>query len=151
MTQGRHKKSAKLNKLHGNPGKRKPKKQTFTASDAKLGIPHGLNQEVRDKARQVAHYLRDEGAPIELLRPMFERYCKHLQFAKDASDELRNEGVTNKGKKHPAAQIWKDNSDAAFKLEQYFAKVLKDTKPKPKGEDPLKKFMKKGKKLEAVP
>lgn len=140
MARGRPAKTSHLNVLHGNPGKRKPKKQTFTASPIRFGIPHGLNKEVREKVRQVARYLQFAGVPIEFLRPVFERYCKHLQVAHSAYVELKK-GVLLSGKKHPAAQIWKDNSESARKIEEYFERVLKNTKPPDKEEDPLKKYL----------
>ena len=150
MARGGPKKSATLDKLHGNPGRRKKKKQTFTASDGKFGIPRGLNQEVREKVRKVAHYLQKHGAPIDLMRPTFERYCKHLQIALDAAAEVKKYGVTLEGKKNPASQIWKDNSASALQIEQYFDKLIRGSVPDPEEKDPLKEFQAKGKKLETV-
>jgi phage terminase small subunit len=143
MAKGRPKKSETLDNLHGNPGRRK--KKTFTATDGKFGVPRGLSQEVRTKVRKVAHYLQNDGVPIEFIRPVFERYCKHLQIASDASYEVKKKGVTLDGKKNPAAQIWKDNSQSALQIEQYFEKILKNTAPKKKNEDPLKEFLSKAK------
>lgn len=149
MSRGRPKKSELLDELHGNPGRRKKKKQTFTASDSKFGIPRGLNQEVRAKVRQVAHHLQEHEAPVRLLRPTFERYCKHLQIALDAAAEVKKEGVTLDGKKNPAAQIWKENSQSAFQIEQHFDKLVRDIKPKPKESD-LERYQNKGKKIGVV-
>lgn len=143
MARGRPRKPESLNKLHGNPGKRKIKKQTFTALDEKFGMPRGLNQEVRTKARQVARHLQDCGAPVTFLRPMFERYCTHLQIIHEAAREIRKDGITIKDKKHPACQILKENSHLVFQIEQYFDKITKNLIPEPKDSD-LEKFQKKG-------
>jgi phage terminase small subunit len=150
MGRGRPKKSESLKDLHGTSRKDRKQKQTFTASDGKFGIPRGLNQEVRAKVRKVAHYLQKHGTPIDLIRPTFERYCKHLQIASDASDEVKKMGVTLDGKKNPAAQIWKDNSASALQIEQYFDKLIRGSVPDPEEKDPLKEFQAKGKKLETV-
>jgi len=150
MARGRPKKDARLDELHGNPGRRKKKKQTFTESDGKFGIPRGLDQEVREKVRKVAHYLQKRGAPIDLMRPTFERYCKHLQIALDAAAEVHKFGVTLNGKKNPASQIWKDNSASALQIEQYFDKLIKGHVPEPEKKDPLKEFQDKGGRLGLV-
>lgn len=143
MRTGRPKKPESLNKLHGNPGKRKPKKKTFASEDSKFGIPHGLSQVVRQKVRKVAHYLEGAGAPIEFLRPMFNRYCIHLELAERAWKKLKKDGVVLGGKKHPANQAWKDNSTSALQIEGYFERVLKNTDA-PEGVDELKEFLEKG-------
>jgi len=149
MGRGRPKKLESLKELHGTLRKDRKQKQTFTASDSKFGIPRGLNQEVRSKVREVAHFLQDSGAPIEILRPIFERYCNHLQLCYLAIKDIDN-SILKDGKKHPAAQIYKDNSQSALQIEQYFDKILKNTKPKEKKVDRLKEFLAKGKKLEAL-
>ena len=149
MARGRPKKLESLNKLHGNPGKRKERKQTFTVLDEKCGMPRGLNQEVRTKCRQVARHLQESGAPIPLLRPMFERYCQHLQVIHEAVREIRKDGITSNDRKHPACQIFKENSHLVFQIEQYFDKLVKGSIPAPK-EDPLKDFQKRGGTIQAV-
>ena len=142
MAKGRNKKSKELDKLHGNPGHRKKKSKTLPSSQGKLGLPRGLSKGVQRHCSKMAKYLKESGAPIDLIRPMFERYCKCLELAAKAYKNLD----TDKG----ASKAWKDNGDAALKIEKQFETLLrKATPPKPK-ESPLEAFRKKGKKLEAV-
>lgn len=148
MTRGRRQKPVALDKLHGNPGKRGKKKPTFTASKTKFGLPRGLNKEVRKKCREMALFLQQRGAPVEYLRSVFERYCKHLNFAHEAAQAMKKDGVVTTGAmgglvKHPACQVFKDNSAAALKIEEYFEKIVKNTEP-PEKEDPVAAFLKKG-------
>ncbi len=149
MARGRHKKSESLKNLHGTNRKDRKTKRTFTAQDGKFGVPRGLNQQVRTKVRKIAHYLQDAGVPIDLLRPVFERYCNHLQFCYIAKKDL-GDSVLKDGKKHPAAQIYKDNSASALQIEQHFDKILKGTKPKEKKKSALEEFQEKGGKIQAV-
>ena len=149
MAKGRPNKSESLKKLQGTARADRTQKRTFTATAGKFGLPRGLHQEVRTKVRQVAHFLEDSGVPIEMLRPMFERYCNHLQLCYLARKDL-GDSVLIDGKKHPAAQIYKDNSASALQIEQHFEKILKVTKPKEEKKDPLADFIARGKKLESV-
>ena len=142
---GRKKIDKDLNNLHGNPGKRKPgTRLNFTSSDKKFGLPKGLDKEVREKCRDMAHYMEEQGAPIEFMRTMFERYCKHIQAAYKAFKGLNGNtwdtGLIIDRKKNPLAQIWKDNSESALRLEAQFERILGKTKPTEKEEDPLKKY-----------
>ena len=160
MRTGRPPKPDKLNDLHGNPGRRKRKKrQDFSASDIKFGIPKGLPQNVRTKARIAAKHLSENKISKDCDRAAFERYCQHLYLADSAYRALKGDGVTETDnrdvvRKHPAAQIHKDNSMAALKFEEHFGltplgrgKVKGEPEEK---ESELEKFQKKGKKLEAV-
>ena len=122
-------------------------KTDFTASDGKFGIPKGLSNAVRNKARSLAHYLQDRGAPLDLVRPIFDRYCKHLQFAHDVSLVMKKGSVDGKGRKKPEAQVWRDESAAASKIEGQLMNILKGTKAPKEKESELDKFKKAGKKL----
>jgi len=84
MSRGRPKKSARVDKLHGNPGKRDANTRTLPASSGKLGLPKGLSKGVQRHCSKMAIYLKKSGAPIDFIRPMFERYCKCLQITSDA-------------------------------------------------------------------
>lgn len=149
MARGRPKKSKALDDLHGNPGKRKKEKSTFTAQDGRFGIPKGLNQEVRVKVRKLANYLYSQGVPTDFIRPMFERYCKHLQTAYLAAKELKT-GLTIDGRKKPEALIWKDESAAASRIEAQIINILKNSNPLPPAETELEKFKKAGRKIEVI-
>ena len=82
MRTGRPKKDSDLNELHGNPGKRKTKNRSLIlAKDVKFGIPRGMPESVRLKARSAAKYLADNKISKECDRAAFERYCQHLHLA----------------------------------------------------------------------
>ena len=162
MRTGRPRKDNALNELHGNPGKRKSKKRrVILAKDVKFGIPRGLPESVRIKAREAAQYLADNKISKKCDRAAFERYCQHLHVAYLAYGELKKaQGIVHEGHKgvitkHPAFQQHRDSSFACLKYEEQFGltplsrgKVKVGSKDKKK--DPLAEFQARGKKLEAV-
>lgn len=157
MAQGRPKKSESQKKLHGTARKdRKDKNETLPKSGGKLGLPRGLHKTVQRQCAKIAKYLKDSGAPIDLIRPLFERYCKHLQMAYDAYNEFNKKQKKSEKstqyhqRKKVSAKNWRDNSDAALKIEKQFEVILRKSIPKEDNVDPLEEFQRKGKKLERV-
>lgn len=146
MRTGRPSNGPKLNRLRGNPGKRKIEELTFTPEEGEFLIPKGLSREVLEKCTNVAKYLQEAGVPIKFLGPRFDRYCLHSQIAYKTYKLLKKEGFIKNGERHPAVQIWKDNCKAALDLEQDFERVIKNTKYKPTTTDPMEEFLKGGKK-----
>lgn len=145
MRTGRPPNGPKLNRLRGNPGKRKIEELTFTPEEGEFTIPGNLSREVKEKCLGVAKYLQEAGVPISFIGPRFGRYCQHSQILYKAYKILKKEGFIVNGEKHPAVQIWKDNSKAALNLEQDFERVIKNTKYKPTTTDPMEDFLKGGK------
>ncbi|HEA68199.1 hypothetical protein LCGC14_1446080 [marine sediment metagenome] len=148
MARGRLKTSDSKNKLHGNPGRRKRKKQSFTASDDRFGIPKGLSEIIRREVRQFANSLKEKGLAVENHRSDFRLYCEHLQNAYDANQTIKKEGmivVDERGlsRKHPANQIFKDNSVEAMRIKRDIERLVKDIEP-PEKDNPLKEFMNRG-------
>lgn len=151
MAKGRPSNNEMLDKLRGNPGKRKKNTTMLTATDGEFGYPKSLNPEVKTKCKQVAKYLEASGVPVDYLRARFELFCLHLQAAHDANAYLRKHGaVIDDDHKNPAAQVWKDNAAAAVSICQDFDKILKNTKPKEKTVDPMEEFLKNGGKVAVV-
>lgn len=152
MARGRPKTNPQLNDLHGNPGKRKPKKSaTLPKSTGKLGLPRGLSDTTRRKCSEMAAYLRDAGIPISFCRPMFERYCKHLQLAETAWRDFNRKGATDAQKK-VAIKNYRDGNDMAVKIEKRFIDIIKDSGgvDEVPEKNPLQEFMDNGKKLGVV-
>jgi P27 family predicted phage terminase small subunit len=160
MRTGRPKKDSDLDALHGRPGKHKAKKRRqILAKDVKFGIPRGLPESVRIKARIAAKHLIENKISKDCDRAAFERYCQHLKLVYDAYKTLNKEGeyiTDNRGvsRKHPSAQIHKDNSIMALKYEEQFG-LTPLSRGKVKGgpvkkETELEKFQKEGKKIQAV-
>ena len=148
MARGRPRTSDSKNKLRGNPGRRKRKKQTFTASDALFGIPRGLSPIIRSEVRQFANRLKEKGLSVENHRSDFRLYCEHLQNAYDANQAIKKEGIVigdrrDSLKKHPAHQIFKDNSTEAMKIKRDLERLVENIEP-PKKNDPLAEFMARG-------
>lgn len=146
MTRGPIKKDRKLKDLQGNAGKKgKNKKLNFLPDDAEFGFPKGLSKEVREKCVQVARYLEGRGCPVKFMRPMFERYCKHSELAYKAFQKLNGtttgKGFVVKGRKSPYATVFKENSEAALKLEMEFKRILVDTRPLEEERDELDEFL----------
>jgi hypothetical protein len=134
MGRGRPTKSKDKKDLQGTSRKdREAKSQTLASTPGKLGLPRGLHENIKRKCAGVARYLESAGAPIKLIRPLFERYCLHLQFAYDAAWIMKKGAVDDEGRKKPEAQVWRDESAAASKLEGQIMNILKSTKaPKAK-------------------
>ena len=148
MARGRPKISNSKHELHGNPGKRKRKTQTFTQSDAQFGIPRGLSPIIRSEVRQLANNLKERGLVVENHRSDFRLYCEHLQNAYDANQAIKKEGIViddrrDSLKKHPAHQIFKDNSTEAMKIKHNLERLVENIEP-PKKNDPLAEFMARG-------
>ena len=148
MGRGRPAKSKDKKDLQGTSRKdREAKSQILPSTSGKLGMPRGLHDNIQRKCASVARYLEDAGAPIELIRPLFERYCRHLQFAYDAAKVMKKGAVDDEGRKKPHAQVWRDESAAASKCEGQIMNILKSTKAPKVKESPLEKFQKAGKKI----
>jgi len=155
MRTGRPKKDKDLNKLHGNPGKRKPKKsKRILTETVKFGMPHGLPEAVRLKVRQAILYLYENGISKASDRSAFARYCQHLHMAENsyqiAKDTIKGDALQDK-----AFQRHLNHSKAALRFEEHFGLTPQARgKVGPEGKDeeidPLAEFQKKGKKLEAV-
>ena len=143
MGQGRPAKSRQEKVLQGTLRKdRERRAETLPASSGKFGLPIGLSKTVQRHCSNMAKYLKDAGIPIDLARPMFDRYCKCLQLASTAYENMD----TDKG----AARVWKENNDAALKIEKQFEVLLRKARPPEVKEDQLKDFQAAGKKLQAV-
>ena len=161
MTQGRPPKPKSLDALHGNPGKRTRQDRTLPESTGKLGLPRGLHKTVKRHCSAMAKYLIESGVPIAFVRPIFDRYCRHLQLSHENYDFTRRVPPEPKDGDDYELKIWltrvpraeklfKDNSEAALKLEKQLESIIKAGKPAKETENPLEAFLKKGKKLEAV-
>jgi len=157
MARGRKLKSKQTKDLQGTLRKdRESRNKTLPVSSGKLGLPRGLSKTIQRHCSRIAKYLKDSGVPIDLIRPLFERYCKHLQVSSDGHREstrkrLLNEDVLSYIKSQAAgAKQFKDHSDIALKIEKQFESILKGAKPPEEKVDPLSEFIEKGKKLEAV-
>lgn len=161
MRTGRPKKDKDLKDLQGTERERKyQKRRQILAKDVKFGIPRGLPESVRIKARIAARHLADQKISKDCDRAAFERYCQHLMLVHNAFKTIEKEGeyiIDNRdvSRKHPSAQIHKDNSMMALKYEEQFGltplsrgKVKGEAKQKEK--DPLKDFQKRGGKIQAV-
>jgi P27 family predicted phage terminase small subunit len=117
-TRGRKPKPTSVKQLQGNPGKR-PLNKREPKPLTEVKRPWGLG-------RGLAGKFWDEHAPelerLEVLTgvdgPAFRLAAEHYSLAIEALKELRAEGLTIEGrdgpKKHPLAQIARDNS-MAFK------------------------------------
>jgi len=151
MAQGRPQKSAALDKLHGNPGKRSGSKRTLPASTGKLGLPRGLNQTVKRHCSEMARYLINSGVPIALVRPIFDRYCRHYQVYSNAckimDQNSPEQGIDDKifiFKQNQALKAAKENSDIMLKLEKQLESiVMKATPLSDNKKNPLEVFMEK--------
>ena len=148
MARGRPRTSDSKNQLHGNPGRRKRKKQMFTESDAQFGIPRGLSPIIRREVRQFANSLKEKGLAVKNYRSDFRLYCEHLQNAYDANQAIKKEGIViddrrDSLKKHPAHQVFKDNSTEAIKIKRDLERLVENIE-QPKKDDPLSEFMKRG-------
>ena len=158
MARGRKPKSKLEKDLHGTSRKdRESQNETLPVSSGKLGLPRGLSKTVQRHCSGIAKYLKDSGVPIDLIRPLFERYCKHLQVSSaghkaSTRERLAKEGVLEHIRAQSAgAKQFREHSDIALKIEKQFESILKGSKlPKDEKKDPLKEFQAKGKKLEAV-
>ena len=155
MKPGPKKKDSKLNDLHGNPGKTKPKqKPDLQTTSATFGIPRGLPIVVRRKIILAIKYLEDNGLSKDSDRLAFDRYCHHVHMVDIAYQHIKKNGMIIIGTlggpvKNPAVQQHKENSLAALRYEEHFGltplsrgKITPE--PKTETEDPLKKFMDKG-------
>ncbi len=160
MRTGRPEKDKDLKDLQSTTRERKhQKRRQILAKDVKFGIPRGLPESVRIKARIAAKHLAEQKISEDCDRAAFERYCQHLMLVHNAFKTLEKEGeyiVDNRdvSRKHPSAQIHKDNSIMALKYEEQFGltplsrgKVKGEPKKK---ESALEEFQKKGKTLQAV-
>ena len=156
---GRHQKPENIKNLQSNPGKRNHKKRNNANFDfdqnKKFGMPHGLSKVVRDKFRAWVNYLLINNVSVDLYRSMVERYAEHLQIAYEAKAIIKKEGQTAVGgklelKKHPSLQIYKDNSAAAFQIENFFSKLLCNIELHEEKKNPLDEWLGQGKKPHAV-
>ena len=160
MRTGRPKKDKDLKDLHSTTREgREKKRRQILAKDVKFGIPRGLPESVRIKARIAARHLAEHKISKDCDRAAFERYCQHLKLVYMAWQTLESQGefiIDNRGvyRKHPSAQIHKDNSIMSLKFEEQFGltplsrgKVKSEPKKK---ESALETFQKKGGKIQAV-
>ena len=155
MARGRKLKSKMVKDLQGTSRKdRELQNKTLPVSSGKLGLPRGLDKTIQRHCSRIAKYLKESGIPIDLIRPLFDRYCRHLQVSSDGHGEftrkkLSSEGVLEYIKSQSAgAKQFKDHSDIALKIEKQFESMLKGAKLPKEEKDPLKDFQAKGKKLE---
>ncbi len=160
MRTGRPKKDKDLKDLQSTTRERKyQKRRQILAKDVKFGIPRGLPESVRIKARVAARHLAEQKISKDCDRAGFERYCHHLHLEHDAYKTLVKEGssiIDNRGvkRKHPEHQVQRDHSAMALKYEEQFG-LTPLSRGKVKGEprkkeSALERFQKKGKKLEIL-
>ncbi len=124
MKTGRPKKDPKLAGIHGRAGKTDGKKPD-AGDTVKFSVPRNLPKQVREKARFAANFLFFNNISKCADTAAFERYVQHLNMAHKAIVTLRIEDITTvdeRGlpRKHPANQLWKENSMAALKYEEQF-------------------------------
>ena len=157
MAQGRPRKSKEIKDLQGTSRKdRERKNRTLHTSSGKFGLPRGLSKTVQRHCSKIAKYLKDSGAPIDFMRPMFERYCKCLEISAAAYKDMTRDILLDEKTaeyiaiKKGVARGWKENSAAALSIERQFEVLLRKAKPPKPGKTELEKFQEKGKKLKAV-
>ena len=151
MARGRPRIDKKLNDLHGDPGKHQSRKSraTLPPSTGKLGMPKGLDVVVQRKCATFARYVEESGAPIDLVRSTFERYCTHLQIWKNETVAYKK--AEKPGEKAAAFQRYRDADTMALKCEKRITDIIKiSDAPTQDKETALEKFFKKGGKLGVV-
>ena len=117
-TRGRKPKPTELKRLEGNPGKR-PLNKREPKPKGKVKRPYGLGKGLQDRFwREHAGELERLGILTGIDSAAFRLMAEHYALAIDAVKGLRETGMTVEGrdgpKKHPLAQIFRDNS-MAFK------------------------------------
>lgn len=88
-------------------------------------IFEGLPEPVLKRARNTLSLLRRRNVLNGADTESFARYCQHLRNAYSAQEIINKDGViisdsNGNLKKHPAAQIHRDNSLAALRYEEQF-------------------------------
>lgn len=117
-TRGRKPKPTALKQLQGNPGKRPlPKREPKPKSEVKR--PWGLRKKTRkfwdEHAEEMERLSILTGVDVPAFRLMAEHYALALQALDELNAHVLETGrVTTEGrdgpKKHPAAQVLRDNS-----------------------------------------
>ena len=113
-----------------------------------------LPEEVLARARKSLSALSAHKVFSECDFAAFDRYCQHLRLAHEANQILLKEGVLsidNNGNphKHPAVQIYRDNSLAALRYEEQFgltpsARMRLSKTDEQKQEDDYAQFRRRG-------
>jgi len=162
---GRRPKPSKIKELEGNPGKRplnqnEPQPPAVQASQLKP--PYGrLSKQARRLWKDLAPSLEALGVLTQADLAAFELLCNHYGFAVEAAAILRAEGLTLqepaawdketgevtawRTKKHPVAQIFRENSTAFRMMAGEFgltpsSRARLDVDPPPPKESLFKEF-----------
>src|SRR5690554_2235336 len=118
-TPGRKPTPTNVKKLRGNPGKR-PLNTAEPRPSGTARKPRGLarfNPRVAKLWDEWAGPLEALGLLTDLDAAAFRMMLQHYQFALEAASLVREEGMTRRDengveRKHPALQIFRDNSTA---------------------------------------
>lgn len=117
---GRKPKPTALKVLQGNPGKR-PLSANEPAADGKVARPYGLKTAFPSVAKRwddLAPVLAVAGLLTPADAPAFLLMLHHLEIAFEALEMVKRDGLTRLDeakveRKHPALQIFRDNSAQA--------------------------------------
>lgn len=125
MTKGRKPLPTSIKKLRGNPGKR-PLNKLEPRLGQVTGMPRGrLSAGAKRFWRKFAPGLDQAGVLTNADLPAFEMMAHHFDLAIQARKILEDKGLVTMGPKgglvkHPAAQIFRDNSIALLRYAAEF-------------------------------
>ena len=124
MAKGGPKKNSELDRLHGNPGKRKEKGEpevVVGGGSYQYSVPSYLRGDQKKYVNAVSDELYRTGKSKLEYQAIFDGFCQHLYLRDKAFDELRLadqliiKGERGIDKKHPAIQTHKDFSASTLK------------------------------------
>ncbi|MEA4876819.1 MAG: phage terminase small subunit P27 family [Aminobacterium sp.] len=115
---------AKIKALKGKSHKKK-RETLYIEPSSGLSLPKDLPEKVRVRAQEVLDILSEKRILTPCDLAAFARYCEHLELAHEAKETLDTDGLIVRderglARKHPAAQIFRDNSLAALRFEEQF-------------------------------
>lgn len=127
-TPGRKPKPTAQRKLQGNPGKRALPADEPRLEPHRPRKPRGLNDKQPAAAKFYDAYaavLEEAGITTQADEPAFRLMAMHYAFAIEAGATLAREGLMDEderglSRKHPMAQVWRDNSTMALKYMEQF-------------------------------
>ena len=114
---GRKPKPTAIKKLAGNPGKRPLNELEPKPGPTDAKMPRGVLPKYGQKLwKDLAPRMIKLGVLTDVDLPAFEMMCIHYALARQALDEVHDNGLTieeeGKTKKNPAMQAFRENSQA---------------------------------------